>query len=56
MELKLDFNVLENLEDEMSFDEVKALDLGGTTGAAEGASSVGSTMPIFPYFWFTCSA
>ncbi|MFC2950004.1 hypothetical protein [Virgibacillus sediminis] len=56
MELKLDFDVLENLEDELNIEEVEALDLEGSTGAAEGASSVGSGMPIFPYFWFTCSA
>lgn len=56
MELKLDFNVLENLEENISFDEVKALDIEGSIGATEGASSAGSSLPFPPYFWFTCSA
>lgn len=55
MELKLNFDALDNLENETSFEEVKALELG-STGATEGASSVGSGLPVFPYFWFTCSS
>ncbi|MFC4767666.1 hypothetical protein [Effusibacillus consociatus] len=52
MEFKFDMNAL----DEVSYNEVKAIDMEGTLGATEGASSVGSTLPFFPFFWFTCSA
>ncbi|GAC40676.1 hypothetical protein [Paenibacillus popilliae] len=52
MEFKLDLQALENV----SFEEVETIDMEGTLGATEGAASVGSAMPIFPYFWFTCSA
>lgn len=57
MDFKLDLEEIENLEHQsFAIDELKALDMEGTTGATEGAASVGSSMPIPPYFWFTCSA
>ncbi|WP_170105090.1 hypothetical protein [Desmospora activa] len=56
MKFQLDVTELEKMEKDLSIEEIQAIAIPGTTGNTEGAASVGSTLPVPPYFWFTCSA